>query len=54
MFNIFKSNKEQNLKDTPQEKADLSKNASNDELDKTKKNPVHGTNGVCCGGCGGE
>ena len=54
MFNIFKSNKDKNTKETPRNNGELSARANNEPLEETKKQPVHGTNGVWCGGCGGE
>lgn len=54
MFNFFKSksNKEiQSVKNTEQN--NVTEKSNKDELTEPKK-AVHGENGVCCGGCGGQ
>jgi CCGSCS motif protein len=52
MFNFFKTTKNQNEREIEQEDSTISeKNLQNE----TKKDtPVHGENGACCGGCGGQ
>lgn len=54
MFNIFKKNNQQASNEVT-DKSDQFKNVV-DEKSKVEneKEKVHGKDGVCCGGCGGE
>jgi CCGSCS motif protein len=54
MFNIFKTNKAQANDDVSAQSTEF-ENAVKSNSSKGQENKkVHGEDGVCCGGCGGE
>lgn len=57
MFNFFNISKDQNEQGIEQENmslAEKNQQMRNDQYNSANKAPVHGENGVCCGGCGGS
>ncbi|MGB0938146.1 MAG: CCGSCS motif protein [Colwellia sp.] len=54
MINFFKKSTEKNTVKKSQTESAVNK--SDNAVDNSKKEakPVHGENGVCCGGCGGQ
>ncbi|GHF79031.1 CCGSCS motif protein [Thalassotalea marina] len=54
MFNLFNSSKDENKPAIDQESLppNVEHQVENDNEDKGK--PVHGEDGACCGGCGGQ
>ena len=53
MFNFFNKTKTQNEANT-QQKSAVTEKLENADNTKQEKKPVHGEDGVCCGGCGGN
>lgn len=56
MFNFFNISKDENELGIEQENLSIlekAEQAKTEQKSKTNKAPVHGENGVCCGGCGG-
>ncbi|TWX72032.1 CCGSCS motif protein [Colwellia demingiae] len=54
MFNIFKTNKEQTNDDVSAQSNELESAVKNNSNEEGENKKVHGEDGVCCGGCGGE
>lgn len=54
MFNFFNVAKDQNELGIEQENPTISDKHKQVENEKTKEKAVHGEDGVCCGGCGGQ
>jgi CCGSCS motif protein len=52
MFNFFNVEKDQNAQGIEQENLSISDKLQQEENEKETR--VHGENGVCCGGCGGQ
>lgn len=52
MFNFFNVEKDQNAQGIEQENLSISDKFQQEENEKETR--VHGENGVCCGGCGGQ
>jgi CCGSCS motif protein len=54
MFNIFKKNNQQATSEVAK-KSDQLDNAVDEQSNiESEKEKIHGKDGVCCGGCGGE
>ena len=51
MFNFFNVAKDQNEQGIEQENQSIAEKQATAESE--KKAPVHGEDGLCCGGCGG-
>lgn len=54
MFNFFNVAKDQNELGIEQENTTIADKYEQVENEQTKERPVHGEDGVCCGGCGGQ
>ena len=54
MFNFFNVAKDQNEMGLEQGNSTITDKYEKVEDEKTKKKSVHGEDGVCCGGCGGQ
>ncbi len=54
MFNFFNVAKDQNELGFEQETSTIAEKYEQVENKQTKEKPVHGEDGVCCGGCGGQ
>jgi CCGSCS motif protein len=54
MFNFFNVAKDQNEMGIEQENSTIADKYPQVETETAKTKPVHGEDGVCCGGCGGQ
>lgn len=54
MFNIFKANKAQTNDDVSAHSNEFESAVKSNSKEEGEKKKVHGEDGVCCGGCGGE
>ncbi|PKH88083.1 MULTISPECIES: CCGSCS motif protein [Colwellia] len=54
MFNIFKTNKAQTNDNVSAQSNEHDNAVKNNSTEEEENKKVHGEDGVCCGGCGGE
>jgi CCGSCS motif protein len=54
MFNFFNVAKDKKEMGVEQESSAITDKYEQDTNERKKETPVHGEDGVCCGGCGGS
>lgn len=54
MFSIFNTNKQQSTDEVTEQSTEFENSLKGNSNDVSEKEIIHGKDGVCCGGCGGE